>query len=63
MCVCVRGGPAGAGLADHGGGALSAHQRSVLHGIAAATWRFYGADVDANTHLPLDNLGPGRARG
>ncbi|HEY1509096.1 MAG TPA: glucoamylase family protein [Solirubrobacteraceae bacterium] len=42
---------------------LSAHQRSVLEGIARDTWRFYGADVDPVTHLPLDNLGPGQTRG
>ncbi len=54
----------GQATADPGsGGALSAHQRSVLSGIAADTWRFYGADVDPNTHLPLDNLGPGDTRG
>src|SRR6202167_3465056 len=38
-------------------------QRAVLHQIAADTWRFYGADVDPVTHLPLDNLGPGAVRG
>ena len=48
-------------LADQGH--LSAHQQAVLHGIAADTWRFYAADVDPNTHLPLDNLGPGTIRG
>jgi hypothetical protein len=53
----------GQALADHGGGGLSAQQRSVLQGIAADTWKFYGADVDPNTHLPLDNLGPGALRG
>jgi hypothetical protein len=42
---------------------LSAHQRSVLDGIARDTWRFYGTDVDPVTHLPLDNLGPGQTRG
>ena len=48
----------------HGGGqGLTAQQRAVLHGIAADTWRFYGADVDPVTHLPLDNLGPGAVRG
>ncbi|HEY2320587.1 MAG TPA: glucoamylase family protein [Solirubrobacteraceae bacterium] len=45
------------------GGELTAHQRSVLHGVAADTWRFYAADVDPVTHLPLDNLGPGAVRG
>jgi hypothetical protein len=42
---------------------LDAHQRSVLQGIARDTWRFYAADVDPATHLPLDNLGPGATRG
>ena len=42
---------------------LNAHQRSVLHGIAADTWRFYRTDVDPGTHLPLDNIGPGTTRG
>jgi Putative glucoamylase/Protein of unknown function (DUF3131) len=42
---------------------LSAHQRSLLGGIARDTWRFYAADVDPGTHLPLDNLGPGATRG
>ena len=53
----------GQALAAQGGGALSASQRLVLHGIAADTWRFYAADVDPSTHLPLDNLGPGAVRG
>jgi hypothetical protein len=39
------------------------HQKAVLRGIARDTWRFYAADVDPNTHLPLDNLGPGTVRG
>ena len=38
-------------------------QRAVLEGIARDTWRFYGADIDPTTHLPLDNLGPGSTRG
>src|ERR1700684_1359811 len=53
----------GRALADPEGGVLSAGQRAVLHGIAADTWRFYAADVDPVTHLPLDNLGPGSVRG
>jgi hypothetical protein len=44
-------------------GALTTQQRAVLHGIAQDTWRFYAADVDPVTHLPLDNLGPGSVRG
>jgi hypothetical protein len=42
---------------------FTARQTAVLYGIARDTWRFYGADVDPATHLPLDNLGPGAARG
>ncbi len=42
---------------------LTTHQRTVLRGIARSTWRFYAADVDPTTHLPLDNLGPGTTRG
>ena len=53
----------GGALGASSEGALTAHQRTVLQGIAADTWRFYGADVDPNTHLPLDNLGPGAVRG
>ena len=45
------------------GSPLTAGQRSTLEGIAADTWKFYGADVDLKTHLPLDNLGPGEVRG
>ena len=49
--------------ADTSGAPLTAPQRAVLHTIAADTWRFYAADVDPTTHLPLDNLGPGSVRG
>ena len=42
---------------------LDPQQRAVLRHIAADTWRFYQADVDPATHLPLDNLGPGATRG
>lgn len=52
-----------AASANSGGGALSPKQRSVLHQIAKDTWKFYAADIDPNTHLPLDNLGPGTTRG
>jgi hypothetical protein len=53
---------AGAGTLSRGSG-LSAKQRSVLLGIARDTWKFFAADVDPATHLPLDNLGPGGIRG
>jgi Putative glucoamylase/Protein of unknown function (DUF3131) len=49
--------------APAGAATFSARQRSVLYGIARDTWRFYAADVDPVTHLPLDNLGPGSVRG
>ncbi len=64
LCAAVLGvGLCGQALADGGGPGLTAQQRAVLHGIAADTWRFYAADVDPVTHLPLDNLGPGAVRG
>ena len=64
LCATVLGaGLSGQALADGGGQSLTAQQRAVLHGIAADTWRFYAADVDPVTHLPLDNLGPGAVRG
>jgi hypothetical protein len=46
-----------------GPGGLSSSQRAALYDIARDTWRFYDRDVDPNTHLPLDNLGPGSTRG
>jgi hypothetical protein len=42
---------------------LTSRQRAGLYRIARDTWRFYDADVDPVTHLPLDNLGPGAVRG
>ena len=35
---------------------LTTTQRATLLGIARDTWKFYAADVDPGTHLPLDNL-------
>ena len=35
---------------------LTGSQRATLLGIARDTWKFYAADVDPGTHLPLDNL-------
>jgi hypothetical protein len=61
--LVVTAGVPGQALADQGGGVLSASQRLVLHSIAADTWKFYAADVDPNTNLPLDSLGPGAVRG
>src|ERR1700677_3591221 len=45
------------------GSGLSAQQRSVLYGIAADTWKFFGADLDPTTPPPMDNLGPGAVTG
>src|SRR5690242_19040490 len=42
---------------DRGNSGLTPQQSAVLYGIARDTWNFYRADVDPNTHLPLDNLG------
>src|SRR6266487_1318316 len=35
---------------------LTAAQRATLRDIARDTWKFYSADVDPQTHLPLDNV-------
>nr|MDQ6898329.1 hypothetical protein [Candidatus Dormibacteraeota bacterium] len=53
----------GGGDNNSGQGALNAQQRAVLYSIARDTWKFYAADVDPNTHLPLDNIGPNGKRG
>jgi hypothetical protein len=42
---------------------LTGAQRVQLRQIARDTWRFYGADVDPATQLPMDNLGPGTTQG
>ena len=49
----ARGGTGSPVTAYHG---LTTGQRSTLLGIARDTWKFYAADVDPGTHLPLDNL-------
>ncbi len=55
------------GAPSHAAGApraaLTAAQRADLQAVAEDTWRFFAADTDAVTHLPLDNLGPGAQRG
>ena len=35
---------------------LSSSQRASLLAIARDTWKFYGADVDQATSLPMDNI-------
>jgi putative glucoamylase/uncharacterized protein DUF3131 len=47
-------GEAGLPVARYGG--LTAAQRATLLSTARDTWKFYSADVDPGTHLPLDNL-------
>src|SRR6266581_272658 len=37
-------------------GGLSSSQRAALLNIARDTWKFYSVDVDAVTHLPMDNV-------
>jgi hypothetical protein len=34
----------------------SSGHNAVLYSIAADTWKFYAADIDPNTNLPMDNL-------
>ncbi len=46
----------GAGLRVAGYRGLTGAQRADLLGIARNTWKFYQADVDPTTHLPMDNL-------
>jgi hypothetical protein len=33
---------------------LSQGQQQALYAIAKQTWRFFDADTDPNTHLPMD---------
>ena len=54
-------GPATAATAGTGDSVIPYHglstaQQASLLGIARDTWKFYQADVDPATHLPLDNL-------
>ncbi len=48
-------GAASDGGGSHGSG-LTAAQRANLLGVAKDTWKFYATDVDATTHLPMDNV-------
>lgn len=41
-------------VADYRG--LTAAQRAELMSIARDTWKFYTADIDPATSLPMDNL-------
>ncbi|GAB2456281.1 glucoamylase family protein [Jatrophihabitans fulvus] len=52
-----------AGLVTPASAAPPRSDRALLQQIARDTWRFFEADVDPRTHLPLDNLGPGGVRG
>jgi hypothetical protein len=36
---------------------LTGDQREALQAIARDTWRFFDADADPTTHLPMDNVG------
>lgn len=44
----------GSDVQDYGG--LTKAQRADLYSIAQRTWKFFAADVDPTTALPLDNL-------
>ncbi len=52
----ATGGIPGAGSPVAGYSGLNQAQRADLLGIARDTWKFYGADIDQATHLPMDNL-------
>lgn len=45
---------AGDHVASYSG--LTQSQRANLRAIARDTWKFYGADIDQATNLPMDNL-------
>jgi Putative glucoamylase len=47
---------AGAGVPVAHYSGLTATQQGALLGMARDTWKFYAADVDPGTHLPLDNV-------
>ena len=42
------------GVANYTG--LTSAQRQNLMGVAEQSWKFFAADVDPTTHLPMDNL-------
>jgi hypothetical protein len=48
------GGQGSQGVAPYSG--LSSAQRANLLGIARDTWKFYSADIDTATNLPMDNI-------
>jgi hypothetical protein len=54
--IVMFGGAASAASARDGRG-LSHDQRRQLETIARDTWRFFDADIDPVTHLPMDNIG------
>ena len=56
MLLPMQGVGAADGIGASPRGSLSDGQRASLLQIARDTWRFYGTDVDPNTHLPLDNV-------
>jgi Putative glucoamylase/Protein of unknown function (DUF3131) len=55
QALAVRpGAAAGHEVATYAG--LTQSQRASLLAIARDTWKFYGADIDPSTSLPMDNL-------
>jgi hypothetical protein len=56
MLLAMQGVGAAGGIGASPGGGLADGQRANLMQIARDTWKFYGTDVDPNTHLPLDNV-------
>jgi hypothetical protein len=41
--------------------ALTPAQQAILYGMAEGAWKFFAADTDPNTHLPMDSLSTGAA--
>ena len=56
MLLPMQGVGAADGIGASPSGGLADGQRANLLQIARDTWKFYGTDVDPNTHLPLDNV-------
>jgi hypothetical protein len=56
MLLPMQGVGAADGIGASPSGGLADGQRASLLQIARDTWKFYGTDVDPNTHLPLDNV-------
>ena len=57
LALAVSGVLPAAGASASADQGLTGQQRQALLAIAHDTWRFFDADTDPATHLPLDNIG------